>query len=1071
MFYLLVVVGAVYNGGPNYIGNSSSVEFNVHKNESELLVEVDPIQVGQGAVVYVTVKAVDENSKAIPQNYVVVTVGGKTANVPLTYETGAGYAVGRYVFNGITYGSHNVTATYTSGINYGSSSNNTVNLVVNRNASDVIIEVENVRVGQNATVYVFVKAHDDNSVAIPQGTVNITVNGKTYPVRLSDDAANKQAKGNVTIDVLPAETYSVVADYLGGPNYLGNSNTSSVRVIKNESQVTLTVSDVFVGQNATVYVTVSAVDSNSKAHPQGTVTLRINEDLYEIELSNSTDGKSVGQKTVKLYPYGNYIVSASYSSGPNYSLSYTPDRAYSFNVIKNASKVDVYVAGVKVGQNAVVYVNVSAVEATSVAIPQGNVTVTVGGKTYTIILSNAVDGNYATGSVVIDPLDARSYTVYATYNSGPNYNASTNNTFKFNVGKNESAITVEVAPVQVGQKAVVYVNVTHAADSVAIPQGNVTITVAGIDKSYTIFLEDADGYATGSVTLDVIPAGDYGITAVYNSGPNYNGATNIDKVLSVLKNQSQVTVYVDSYVRVGQIPTVSVIVKSLIDNSDAAIPQGNVTISVNGKEYTIILSNDTENNQAVGSTPIDVLTAGTWVVGAVYNGGPNYIGNSSSTEFIVHKNESSVSVVVADVQVGQRAVVYVNVTHESESSKAIPQGNVTFDVNGKTYIVVLHNATDGDYATGSITLDELPYDARGYEFIAYYQSGPNYGESNSPTMKFKVNKNTTSMDLIVSDVLVETNNTISVKVLSNSTTPTGKVTIVVGGKQYNITLENGEGSTTIDQLPWNNGQKYRVVAEYLGDENYESIETDNTFVVNRYDNLTLQILSVGEGYHVGVENIILISANTDRLTGKLHIVINGTVYDQAQVGNNFVLTTDKDKLLAGSHLIVADYYGDDLFAPAHAEKTVVFNKWDSSLNVEATNAYVGEDVYVRVNVTVTGMENRHATGDVHIVVDGKDYTITLDDEGKGSQDISGLSAKTGYIVTASYDGDNYFKSSVNNSATFDVYKRNTNVTVTADPITYLENATVNVVVYGDSNGTASNLSRRRQAYGSKFARR
>lgn len=101
-------------------------------------------------------------------------------------------------------------------------------------------------------------------------------------------------------------------------------------------------------------------------------------------------------------------------------------------------------------------------------------------------------------------LAAGKYTVDATYNGNYKYNINDTLSKTFEVRKVVASLTIDDSFTDALTPAEIFVHINKTAT------GTITITVK--DKPYTQPI--TDGVAT--FTIDVLPAGDYDISAVYN---------------------------------------------------------------------------------------------------------------------------------------------------------------------------------------------------------------------------------------------------------------------------------------------------------------------------------------------------------------------------------------------------------------------------------------------------------------------------------------------------------------------------------------------------------------------------
>ncbi len=113
-------------------------------------------------------------------------------------------------------GSYNFTATWAGNDNYNNIKSEGV-FKVNKIDSNITVNADDIKVGENATVTVNVSSD-------ATGDVIITVDGKNYTVAIVDGKAVK------TISDLKANNYTVTVKYDGDNNYNANQNTTKFTV-------------------------------------------------------------------------------------------------------------------------------------------------------------------------------------------------------------------------------------------------------------------------------------------------------------------------------------------------------------------------------------------------------------------------------------------------------------------------------------------------------------------------------------------------------------------------------------------------------------------------------------------------------------------------------------------------------------------------------------------------------------------------------------------------------------------------------------------------------------------------
>jgi uncharacterized repeat protein (TIGR01451 family) len=374
-----------------------------------------------------------------------ITVGGTPYND--LEITPAGVVV--LVVQGLSSKEYNVTASYGGDGRYASNSTNAT-FKVSRVVPTIKIEVEDIWYGEVEVLNVTVNA---------PGFVNITVNNKTitasldksvqtWNVLMAFNPLTYDGKATWNIENLPVGHYPVHAVYLGDENYESVSANASFNVRMLPSSVTVKAEDIFVGEPATIQVSVTPGAT-------GNVTIDVYGRIYNAVISN-------GKAEIKVpgLKAGDHTVKVRYNGDDVYLPS---ENATTFKVKKIVPPINVDSKDIYVGDD----------EKITVTLPDdvtGKVTITVDGKKYT---SDVINGKAV---FKVPGLKAGKYTVEASYSGDDKYLPVVgSDTFK--VSKVKPDIDVDAPGITVGDNGDITVILPDDAT------GTVTIEVAG--KRYT----------------------------------------------------------------------------------------------------------------------------------------------------------------------------------------------------------------------------------------------------------------------------------------------------------------------------------------------------------------------------------------------------------------------------------------------------------------------------------------------------------------------------------------------------------------------------------------------------------
>ena len=515
-----------YAGDDKYTAVEIAKGVNVAKAQPVLGVVIADVDYGNGFVIEATLTGV--NGAPLSGN-VIVTVAGKEYTVKVTdgkgIATGDKLAAGTYGFAAVWAGDDNYNIVTENG-----------DFKVNKIDSSVVVNVNNIKVGEDAVISV--KLASDAT-----GEVVITVNGEDYTAAIENGVAS------VTVSDLKAGDYTVTVKYSGDNNYNAAVATSSFTVSKVDSTMDVTVNDIVFGGDLTVDVVLPG-------DATGEVVITVNGVDYHVAIEN---GKATG--TIGGLVAGDYTVTVKYAGDDKYTAV---EIAKGVNVAKAQPVLGVVIADVDYGNGFVIEATLTGVNGAPLS---GNVIVTVAGKEYTV---KVTDGKgIATG----DKLAAGTYGFAAVWAGDDNYNIVTENG-DFKVNKIDSSVVVNVNNIKVGEDAVISVKLASDAT------GEVVITVNGED--YTAAIENGKAVKT----ISGLKADDYTVTVKYAGDNNYNEA-NADAEFSVSK--------ISDYNMDISVPEIKEGVNSTIGVDLPKDATGTVTVEIDGKKYTANVIDGTAN--------------------------------------------------------------------------------------------------------------------------------------------------------------------------------------------------------------------------------------------------------------------------------------------------------------------------------------------------------------------------------------------------------------------------------------------------------------------------------------------
>ena len=873
----------------------------------------------------------------------------------------------KFYFQDLVYGTYDVSASYSGDNHYVAAENSTV-FKVDKVLANLNIHVEDITFGENGLVIITLPSDIDGSI------VTVNVNGKVYPVDIENGF------GKLPLRELDAGDYTISAVFAGNDKYLPGVSNALLTVSKADPALNVLISDVGYDGVFNINVALTGVDAIGL---NGNVIVTVNNKNYSVNIVNGK-GTAVGVKLAA----GTYDFTAAWAGNDNYNAVGDSGK---FSVAKVDSIIDVAVKDINVGEDAVISVKLLS-DAT------GSVTVTVNGKDYTETVVNGV------ANVKVADLKAGTYDVAVKYSGDNNYNAAVA-TSSFTVSKVDSTMDVTVNDIVFGGDLTV--DVVLPVDAT----GEVIITVDG--TSYTAGIND--GKAT-QVVKD-LTAGSHVVVVKYAGDDKYT-AVEIAKGVNVAKAQPVLGVVIAD-VDYGN----GFVIEATLTGVNGAPLSGNVIVTVNGKEYTVKVTD------GKGIATGDKLAAGTYAFAAVWAGDDNYNIVTENGDFKVNKIDSAIDVAVSDIKVGEDAVISVKLLSDAT-------GEVVITVNGEDYTAAIENGV------ASVTVSDLK--AGDYTVTVKYSGDNNYNEANADA-EFSVSKiSDYNMDISVPEIKEGVNSTIGVDLPKDAT---GTVTVEIDGKKYTANVIDGTANVIVSGL---SAGDYNITTVYSGDAKYDSMTKKGNVTVIPNINVNLDVSDVEMFYHDGTR---LIAKLTD-FQGKP--IVNATIYFSIN-GVTYAKTTDANgtasmglNLDSNVYPVTVTYNGSAFYSKISKNITVTIN---SSIIADdlvkmyqnATKFYakfMGSDGKVLANTQVrfnihgvlyTKTTNNDGVADLGIMLRPGTYILTAYNPVTGEQQGFNITVKslivqndlTKYYMNASkFQATIYDKNgslAVNKNVTFNIH--------------------------------------------------
>ena len=536
-----------YRGNNKYEAVEVFHTVNVIKANPNLNVFIKDVNYGENLTIYATLNGV--NNTNLTGN-VIVTINNKNYSVVVINGKGNVSA------DKLPAGLYNFSATWAGNDNY-NGTNISSGFKINKIDSTIAINVEDIKVGENATIIV-------NLDSDATGNVTITLDNQNYTVAINEGQTIKVIGG------LKAGTYDVFVKYIGDNNYNSAQNTTKFTVLKiSDYNMNVTVPEFKEGVNSTV-----GVDLPKDA--EGTVTVEIEGKKYTANIINGTAKVNIPGLGV-----GDYNITTTYSGDAKY-VSMT--KKGNITVIPNMD-VNLYVDDVVMIYHDGTRLVAKLTDYQGRPIVNDIIYFTINGKTY----AKTTDDN---GTVYMRlNLDSKVYTATVSYNESEVYSK---------ISKN---VTVTINPTVISEDLVkmyqndtrFYVKFTDSTGK-ALTKTTVKFNIHGV---FYTKKTDKDGVADLGIMLR---PGEYILTA-------YNPVTGEEKGFNItvksLIVQSDLTKY---YLNASKFQA------TIYDKNGSLAVGKNVTFNINGVFYT-----KTTDSNGVVSLAIN-LRPGEYIITTMYEG-------------------------------------------------------------------------------------------------------------------------------------------------------------------------------------------------------------------------------------------------------------------------------------------------------------------------------------------------------------------------------------------------------------------------------------------------------------------
>lgn len=995
-----------------------------------------------GATVNVTDNGVNKDSKKLDENC--------TATLNYTIES---------------IGNHEVKVKYISpaNSNYTDYESEAIVIDVARLTPTIIVDVgefNEVNIGKNAKVNITVKGHDNTHV--PAGSVTVEFADFSKVETLSAGNAT------VTIDssyINALGYYTITVKYSPSDNYYNpNSTTYMFEVVKWDVPIIIQVANFTVKDNITVNVTAGELTTDANPYPafteNFTVTIVNLDDEISIKLTNG-----ITEQLNYTLPAGEYAVEVLYVGDDTHYIGYNMSSTFSVkNVIENLTivvdnvtypapatavvnasadgeyivylykgteNIENYTVTVEDGIGQVIlgrldaagdykaivkslmYDHVTVTNETTFEVKQGTINATivipdvVYGDNITAIVTATVDGVYnltfmnhfvanvtvenGIGQVIyslsVPAADGYIINLIAPENANYTNGGQEVNQTTFNVAKANMTVIVTIDEVNYPNQATVVINASAGIDFRVFVNG-------------TRYDKKTDENGTCNVTINQLVPNTYDVTVEADGSQNYNA---VSKLATLIVNKGDIKINVtipdiyytnDTYVTgtldvdpVAYNATLGLGYEITIENS--SIPAFYLNGNATDKKFNLSVILD-PGNYTLRVTPKVNEPAFEY-----YN-----VNESSiyyTTQFEVKKGLINFNITVLENPVTYPDSVKVNITTNVTGNYLVTVGD-RFEKN--VFVVANNNTTV-----------EIPGLDVGFYRVTVTSNNDKYYATEVREANFVVYHGSIEARVDIANVNYYTK---PVAVVT-STNANGLFTVIVNHKQYNVTVENGTGNVTIDEI-LNVGDYSAILTADIEYYNPFRNESASFKVLPAPVNLTIEVTTVGYPNQA----VATVYANA---SGSYNITIEGTDYSKV-----VEITTTPGTIANATYVIPA-------VLPVATYKANV-TKIDSNPNFEDANATTEFDVTKGSPVIIIDIEKTYAVLSnvtIYITVPYGAYgkvqindtasatnpikkDLLLDADGKANFTIEGVEKLGTHVIYVELTENNNFTTTLNQTS-------------------------------------------------------
>ena len=977
----------------NYLTHDE--ESGVNQENPEIIIDVEPIHVGETAEINITV----QNATG----YVMVSVDNQSFNESLSnYQA-------KLSVSGLRWGSHNVAVFYSGDQNH-TPCFKLATLYVERMQTQITdISIDEVFYSEDAFIAVTVPSSVEGDITIKfNDTMRTNITQRIY---------NGQAL--FSIPKLRTGTYKVNVIYNGNNYYDVNDTEYRIFEVKKADPSLYFISfEGTVYDNATILITINE-------EIQGFVNITVGEVDYNNVVIE--DGGLIMLTTDVLSNYSPYPIIVRYGGNENFINS-------TINTYITPNKITTYGITV-VARN----ITINDDEIITVYVPDhvDDVVIWVDGNSYrntsftdrtaTFNVTGLKEGIYTVTATVNDTeFDHKNFTSMFTVNKVyPPINITLINqntiyvgdTLKFIVGvpsdstgnisimyngaefsqkPNAGNATFYIPVLTYGDNTIpvicygdekYFLNVTNLYFTAFKPQPflNVSAQNISIDDSEKIIFtlpEDATGNITvfvgtdtytvyvsgghGNLIIPKLNSGIYRVNATYNGDKKYSASKNDTEMFKVIINSNQMEIIDEKN------NTLSIY---LAENMG-----GYVSVQIEDKTY---------NQTVINGTAKVILTdapIGTHHAHVTYSNNTPSEKLEAIVDVYIPKYAILMGMNSSILKVG--SIGYINITTPINAT-----GNITIEIDGKSYVESIENGI------ARFVVDNLTF---GHKTMFVKYSGDATYMQNSTSKSLTVYKQNSQVIVNADNITVgevAKINVIGPKDIS------GVVMVNVNGINYTALLSNGIGIVEIPKLE--NGT-YNIIATYLENDKYLYSVNNTDFMVLKIQTVILTSNVVSD-YNGGKYLIATLKDIEGHAISGAKISVNLNGVKQLTTDSNGQIKLSTNNLVPNSYVATINYLGNNNYLNSTATAKITINKATPKL-IASKKTFKRTDKTKKYTVTLKTNQNKALSNvKVKIKINKKTYTSKTNSKGIATFKLTQLNKKGKYNSVVAFEGNQCYK--------------------------------------------------------------